>query len=85
MQFAIGMTVLECSFAKHSHGPLGVNFNMGLTMFSKELLKFALQVQREKPENKYFPQFPTIGSCSTILKTSTIFLKSFLTTQIGRL
>jgi hypothetical protein len=25
MQFAIGMTVLECSFVKHSHGPLGVN------------------------------------------------------------
>jgi hypothetical protein len=48
MQFAIGMTVLECSFAKHSHGPLGVNFNKGLTMFSKELLRFSLQVQREK-------------------------------------
>jgi hypothetical protein len=29
MQFAIGVTVLECSFVKHSHGPLGV----------KELLK----------------------------------------------
>jgi hypothetical protein len=25
MQFAIGVTVLECSFVKHSHGPLGVN------------------------------------------------------------
>jgi hypothetical protein len=25
MQFAIGATVLECSFVKHSHGPLGVN------------------------------------------------------------
>jgi hypothetical protein len=24
MQFAIGVTVLECSFIKHSHGPLGV-------------------------------------------------------------
>jgi hypothetical protein len=24
MQFAIGVTVLECSFVKHSHGPLGV-------------------------------------------------------------
>jgi hypothetical protein len=27
MQFAIGVTVLECSFVKHSHGPLGVNPN----------------------------------------------------------
>jgi hypothetical protein len=26
MQFAIGVTVLECSFVKHSHGPLGVNY-----------------------------------------------------------
>jgi hypothetical protein len=25
MQFAIGVTVLECSFVKHSHSPLGVN------------------------------------------------------------
>jgi hypothetical protein len=25
MQFAIRVTVLECSFVKHSHGPLGVN------------------------------------------------------------
>jgi hypothetical protein len=25
MQFAIEVTVLECSFVKHSHGPLGVN------------------------------------------------------------
>jgi hypothetical protein len=25
MQFEIGMTVLKCSFVKHSHGPLGVN------------------------------------------------------------
>jgi hypothetical protein len=24
MQFAIGVTVLECSFVKHSHSPLGV-------------------------------------------------------------
>jgi hypothetical protein len=24
MQFAIGMTVLECYFVKHSHGHLGV-------------------------------------------------------------
>jgi hypothetical protein len=24
MQFAIGVTVLKCSFVKHSHGPLGV-------------------------------------------------------------
>jgi hypothetical protein len=24
MQFAIGVTVLEYSFVKHSHGPLGV-------------------------------------------------------------
>jgi hypothetical protein len=24
MQFAIGVTILECSFVKHSHGPLGV-------------------------------------------------------------
>jgi hypothetical protein len=24
MQFAIGVTVLECFFVKHSHGPLGV-------------------------------------------------------------
>jgi hypothetical protein len=55
MQFAIGMIVLECSFAKHSHGPLGINFNKGLTMFSKELLKFALQVQREKTRKKIFP------------------------------
>jgi hypothetical protein len=27
MQFAIGVTVLECSFVKHSHGPLGVNMD----------------------------------------------------------
>jgi hypothetical protein len=26
MQFAIGVTVLECSFVKHSHGPLGVKY-----------------------------------------------------------
>jgi hypothetical protein len=39
-------------------------------MFSKEPLKSALQVQREKLEKKYFPQFPTIGSCSTFFKTS---------------
>jgi hypothetical protein len=25
MQFAIGVTVLECSFVKHSHYTLGVN------------------------------------------------------------
>jgi hypothetical protein len=25
MQFAIGVTDLECSFVKHSHGSLGVN------------------------------------------------------------
>jgi hypothetical protein len=25
MQFTIGVTVLECSFVKDSHGPLGVN------------------------------------------------------------
>jgi hypothetical protein len=25
MQFAIEVTILECSFVKHSHGPLGVN------------------------------------------------------------
>jgi hypothetical protein len=24
MHFAIGVTVLECSFVKHSHGPLGI-------------------------------------------------------------
>jgi hypothetical protein len=24
MEFAIGVTILECFFAKHSHGPLGV-------------------------------------------------------------
>jgi hypothetical protein len=55
-------------------------------MFSKELLKSALQVQRAKSEKKkHFPQFPTIGSCSTLLKTSTNFLKIFMTTQIGRL
>jgi hypothetical protein len=24
MQFATGVRVLECSFVKHSHGPLGV-------------------------------------------------------------
>ena len=41
MQFAIGMTVLECSFVKHSHGPLGINkiitqflsYNMDQTLF----------------------------------------------------
>jgi hypothetical protein len=65
LQFAIEVKVLECSFAKHSHGPLGVSFDKGLTMFFKEPLKSALQVQREKPEKKHFPQFPTIGSCST--------------------
>jgi hypothetical protein len=26
MQFTIGVTVLECSFVKHSHGPLGVKW-----------------------------------------------------------
>jgi hypothetical protein len=26
MQFAIGVTILECSFVKHSHNPLGINF-----------------------------------------------------------
>jgi hypothetical protein len=25
MQFAIGVTILECSFVKHSHGLLGVD------------------------------------------------------------
>jgi hypothetical protein len=73
LQFAIGVIVFECSFAKHCHNPLGVSFDI----FSKETLKSALQVQREKLEKKYFPQFPTIGSCSTFLKTSTIFLKVF--------
>jgi hypothetical protein len=53
-------------------------------MFSKELLKFALQVQIEKPEKNNFPQFLTIGSYYTLLKTFTDFFKSFLTTQIGR-
>jgi hypothetical protein len=28
MQFAIGVTVLECSFVKHSHGPLGVKYGV---------------------------------------------------------
>jgi hypothetical protein len=27
MQFVIGVTVLECSFVKHSHSPLGVKLN----------------------------------------------------------
>ena len=27
MQFAIGMTILECSFIKHSHSPLGVKIH----------------------------------------------------------
>jgi hypothetical protein len=27
MQFAIGVTVLECSFVKHSHGLLGVKLS----------------------------------------------------------
>jgi hypothetical protein len=71
--FAIWVIVLECFFAKHCHNPLGVSFDM----FSKEPLKSALQVQREKLEKKNFPQFPTIGSCSTLLKTSTNFLKVF--------
>jgi hypothetical protein len=66
--------VLECSFAKHSHNPLGVTFDM----LSKEPLKFALQVQREKLEKKYVPQFPTVGSCSTFFKTSTNYFLSFL-------
>jgi hypothetical protein len=26
LQFAIGVTVLECSFVKHSHGPLGLKY-----------------------------------------------------------
>jgi hypothetical protein len=26
MQFTIGVTILECSFVKHSHGPLGVKW-----------------------------------------------------------
>jgi hypothetical protein len=30
MQFAIGVTVLEFSFVKHSHGPLGVKHGNGL-------------------------------------------------------
>jgi hypothetical protein len=33
MQFAIGVTVLECSFVKHSHGPLGV-LNQAIHFFS---------------------------------------------------
>jgi hypothetical protein len=32
MQFAIGVTVLECSFVKHSHGPLGVNEKILITL-----------------------------------------------------
>jgi hypothetical protein len=35
MQFAIGVTILECSFVKHSHGPLGVNFFYNLSGSSK--------------------------------------------------
>jgi hypothetical protein len=30
MQFAIGMIVLECSFVKHSHGPLGIKSELGM-------------------------------------------------------
>jgi hypothetical protein len=35
MQFAIGVTVLECSFVKHSHGRLGVNNVKKIQFFSK--------------------------------------------------
>jgi hypothetical protein len=38
MQFAIGVTVLECSFVKHSHGPLGVNFRI----FQTNIITFTL-------------------------------------------
>jgi hypothetical protein len=36
MQFAIGVTVLECSFVKHSHGPLGVKY---VQIFSYQMEK----------------------------------------------
>jgi hypothetical protein len=32
MQFAIGVTFLECSFVKHRHGPLGVKGGIGKVM-----------------------------------------------------
>jgi hypothetical protein len=37
MQFAIGVTVLECSFVKHSHGPLGVNIADNFSYYGQTL------------------------------------------------
>jgi hypothetical protein len=34
MQFAIGVIVLECSFVKHSHGPLGVKIGVSFHYYS---------------------------------------------------
>jgi hypothetical protein len=34
MQFAIGVIVLECSFVKHCHGPLGVKLYIFKIFFS---------------------------------------------------
>jgi hypothetical protein len=39
MQFAIGVTVLECSFVKHSHGPLGVNASVEFTAHPAQKFK----------------------------------------------
>jgi hypothetical protein len=35
MQFAIGVTVLECSFVKHSHGPLRVKVGVAERLMSQ--------------------------------------------------
>ena len=48
IQFASGVTILDCSFAKLSHNPLGVNFIKRFSMFSKDLLKFSSQVHIEE-------------------------------------
>jgi hypothetical protein len=82
MQFAIGVIVLECFFAKYSHGPLGVNFDKG---FSKELLKSTLQMQSEKLEKKHFPQFPTTRILFYTIRNIYRFKIIFLTTLVGRL
>jgi hypothetical protein len=47
MQFAIGVTVLECSFVKHSHGPLGVKI-------SSCRLKIYRESKIEKKHKSYF-------------------------------
>jgi hypothetical protein len=46
MQFAIGVTVLECSFVKHSHGPLGVNIDTSSPTHTRFLYVLTLGTMR---------------------------------------